>query len=231
MFKFFTKFLLINLISLSMISSSQGMEGYSTRVKEIAQILNSEKITFETIAGLAKETNPTKALEIEEFLKDHPEYKDFTLPKVSLDNNKLTFVKDGTKVSVVFHNEKSGEIVINNKKIELNSSMTVKEMFEKLSSEGAKKEFSVSNFFIEDANALGAFFALGLLIAALGVLFLGLVGGLGAAYFENKAIKEENKNISLADEFCQKLKTLPNEQIDIKDLESGIAKMENVKLA
>jgi hypothetical protein len=175
--KILIKVFFINLLSLSMITSSMASTS-STRdsakqLQWIAETINTNKLGPAEIIAKFQSFNPKKGQELEAFFAAHPDYRTIKIPKATVEDGKLSFLIEGKKVLFLIDKNEAMEVFANEKKIRLEFAMTFEETMKKISEILDEKKVSFFSFFIEDSQA-GLLALAGTAIIATGLTAVGV---------------------------------------------------------
>jgi hypothetical protein len=215
----------LNILIFSLIANSTASESKVVSMDENLQFvvdkINSSKNILEEIRTLYKNM-PGETKELEIVLKENPDLKKIRLPKITLENGKISFTIKRKKAHFTLVNNRVSVIDFEGKSLIIDPLWSMHELFKKLSTEfDSAKKFSLLNFFIQDTYAQA--YGIAMIFLMMGIISIYVAAlSFGSAY----QLKSFNDLVKSNNEFCKNLQTInfsESEFTQLKDMYNSLA--------
>jgi hypothetical protein len=156
--KSFVRLFVSSIISSLMLINSSIALAFNDQISndellQISKTINSKKFSYKELVSDYQKYDVVRAKELESIFLANPQYQSVQIPKSTVEDGKLSFMIEGKKS--LFSIDKQGriDILIGDKKILLEYSMSPEQMIKKISDSLNEKKYSFVDFFIQKSYA------------------------------------------------------------------------------
>lgn len=201
------------LASFAMIFNTSASTSIDEHFITVANAMNAKKFDPKYLISLYEKFDPKKALEIKSYLETHSDIKKMKMPKVVVENHKLSFVFEGQKFLLTMDGNDEITMTVGIKEIKLDYSMGLFEIEKKImDSLKPEKKYSVFNMILPEAHAQ----------INIPTIFWGIMGALSVLHVWGVAavVKQEEfqKKLDGFEVKCNAVKSGTDSETDLRDL-------------